>query len=101
MENLERQFHHEMLDIYRKASEQCNYQATRFLQLVNNLGGINAARALLHSSGLSEGFIALWERKRLDLTMEALILKSPWRDLFTQEKLEIARKRLQDLGFET
>ena len=30
--------------------------------------------------------------------MEALVLKSPWRDLFTDAELAIAKKRLDDLA---
>lgn len=36
---LEIDFHKEMIDIYRKAKEECGYNATRFLQMVPNDGG--------------------------------------------------------------
>ncbi len=39
------------------------------------------------------------EYGRLDLTVEAVVLQKPWRDLFTAEELATARKRLQDLGY--
>ena len=32
--------------------------------------GLETARILLHASSVSEGYVALWERKRLDLTVE-------------------------------
>ena len=96
---LEDQFHDAMISIYKRAKSECNYNATRFLQMVNELGGLRAARSLLHAPGLSEGFTALWERKRLDLTMEALILKQPWKALFSEEELGVARKRLSDLSY--
>ena len=49
--------------------------------------------------GYSEGLTALWERGRLDITMEALVLKKPWTELFTEEDLSVARKRLYELGY--
>ncbi|MFX0195965.1 MAG: hypothetical protein ACFFCW_07570 [Candidatus Hodarchaeota archaeon] len=100
MRDLENMFHHAMLSIYERAKHECGYNATRFLQMVNERGGLQAAKVLLQSP-LSEGFIALWERQRLDLTMEALIQSSTWKALFTKEELEIARKRLQEAGYET
>jgi hypothetical protein len=99
MGDLEMQFHEEMLSIYRRALEECAYNATRFLQLVTTQGGLQAAKTLLHATGLSDGFVALWQHGRLDLTMEALVLKPPWSNLFTEEELGIARKRLEDLEY--
>lgn len=87
---LENQFHGAMLSIYKRAKIECGYNATRFLQMVNEHGGLEAAKILLHNKDLSEGFVALWERGRLDLTMEALILKPPWKELFTKEEREIS-----------
>jgi hypothetical protein len=55
---------------------------------------------LLHSITVSEGYTALWERGRLDLTVEALILEPQWHELFTEEEREIARKRLRDYGYD-
>jgi len=98
-QDLKRQFHNMMLSIYERAKSECNYNATRFLQMVNEQGGLEAAKTLLNSSRLSEGLIALWECKRLDISMEATILKEPWNTLFTKEELEIAKKRLEELGY--
>ena len=40
------------------------------------------------------------ERKRLDLTAEAVIVEeTKWHPLFTAEELEICRKRLRDYGY--
>jgi hypothetical protein len=91
-------FHDEMLDIYRRAKTECSYNAARFLHMVSESGGLNAARSLLAAPGVSDGFVALWKCGRLDLTVEALVLKSEWRELFTDTELAVARKRLKDLG---
>ncbi len=99
-DHLKLQFHEEMLSIYRKANFECGYNATRFLQMVNKQGGLRAAKTLLNAGGYSEGLTALWERGRLDITMEALVLKKPWTELFTKEELSVARKRLNELGYQ-
>ncbi len=97
--SIEGKFHNEMIQIYEKAKQECGYNATRFFQMVTELGGVQAARSLLRSNALSDGLVELWERGRLDLTMEALVLRPPWKILFTSEELATAEKRLRDLGY--
>lgn len=57
---------------------EAGYKASRFLSMVTDQGGYETARTLLHASAVSEGYTALWERKRLDLTVEAMILNPEW-----------------------
>lgn len=92
-------FHNEMISIYLKAKTICKYNATRFLQMVSEQGGLAAAKSLLHSGGFSDGLVALYECGRLDITMEALVLQAPWSKLFTEEELSIAKDRLNKLGY--
>ncbi|HST52350.1 MAG TPA: hypothetical protein VLJ61_10110 [Pyrinomonadaceae bacterium] len=98
---LEQRFHSAMLDIYRRAKSEVGYNASRFLSMVSDQGGYEAARTLLHAPKVSDGYTALWERKRLDLTVEALILKSEWHDLFSNAERDIARRRLIEYGYDT
>ncbi len=67
--------------------------------MVTEQGGLQAAKTLLRTNALSDGLVELWRRGRLDLTMEALILRSPWKTLFTEEELAIAAERLRELGY--
>mgnify|MGYP001823559594 CR=1 FL=1 len=98
-EDLELKFHRRMLQIYEQARSECGYTARRFHTMVTNQGGFQAAKALLSSSTYSEGLTRLWEEGRLDISMEATVLKHPWRELFTDEDLNAARKKLIALGF--
>jgi hypothetical protein len=94
--NLEERFDAAMMDIYRRAKSEANYSATRFFQMLTEHRGLGTARILLHTETVSEGYTALWERGRLDLTVEALIHDHlEYRSLFTTEELETARQRLQ------
>lgn len=52
---LEQEFHERMLDIYRIAKRDLSYNATRFLQMVTDQGGVAAARQLISGSA-SDGF---------------------------------------------
>ncbi len=97
---IEKKFDAAMMGIYRRALDETNYRATRFLQMLHEHGGLSTAQILLHTVNVSEGYTALWKRKRLDLTVEAMILNPEWDNLFTDEEREIARKRLKDYEYD-
>jgi hypothetical protein len=99
MENYELIFHEEMLGIYEKAKKECGYNATRFLQMVQEKGGLKAAKQWLSTDTPQEGLFKLWELSRLDLSMERLVLRKQFRKLFTDQELAIARKRLHNLHY--
>jgi len=44
---------------------------------------------------LPDGFAELWQRDRLDLTMESMVVRPPWNTLFTEAVLKVARERLE------
>lgn len=99
MDEIERQFHRAMVSIYETAKRELSYNATRFLQMISQQGGLPTARQLLWSNAPSEGFTALWERGRLELTVEALVLRDEFASLFTDEDRQQARRRLEDYGW--
>lgn len=99
MTDLEMRFHERMLELYRKAKDECGYNAIRFLQMAIELGGVQAAKALLRAPGYSDGFTTLWERGHLDLSMEAVVIQDPWRELFSAKELATAERRLRELGY--
>lgn len=96
---LEAAFNDAMLDIYRRAKSEAHYTATRFRGMVVERGGVKTARYLLHAATVSDGYTALWERERLDLSVEALILEPKWRALFSDAERQIAVTRLREYGF--
>ena len=78
----------------------CRRTSSRKLSVVNLLKSAEvAALTLLASPTVSDGFAALWQCGRLDLTVEALVLRPPWSALFTEQELTTARKRLTELGY--
>ncbi len=91
-----------MMDIYHRARAEAKYNATRYLRMLGQHGGLENARILLLSTTVSEGYAVLWERGQLDLTVEAMILDQPqWHQLFSAEELEIARRRLREYDYES
>jgi hypothetical protein len=100
MDDIESRFHEAMLDVYRRAKAEAGYNAGYFLQMVVERGGLPTARYLLNTSEVSEGYKALWERKRLDLTVEAVMLEPQWQTLFTERERQVAADRLRQYGYE-
>ena len=97
---LEIEFHEAMLNIYRTAKSEAGYNAQRFLQMVVDHGGIEAAKMLINSRTVSEGYTALWERGRLDLTVEAIVLETKkYHPLFTPDELQVCAERLKEYKY--
>ena len=96
---LEKAFHHDMLRIYQRAKEECGYNAARFFQMIANYGGLKTAQKLLAMPTPSDGFVELWKFRRLDLSMENLVLNPKYRSLFSQQEIETAKERLNAYGF--
>lgn len=93
--DVEKAFASAMRDVYVvKAKQEAGYNATYFVGMLADLGPRETARRLVLSEKPSEGFTALWERGRLDLTVEAVVLQDRFRSLFADEELEAAERRL-------
>jgi hypothetical protein len=99
MNQQQAEFHEAMVNVYRLAKVECNYDATRFIQMVAAHGGLETAHRLLSDPNLQTGFVELWQCGRLDLTVEFLVLQPKWRDLFTDAECQNARQRLIAHGF--
>jgi hypothetical protein len=77
MNELERKWNRVMVSIYETAKRELGYNASRFIQMVSEQGGVNAARQLVPSDRPSDVFTFLWEHRRLDLTVEAHMHRLP------------------------
>ena len=57
------------------------------------------ARRCLSGNRISDGFNALADKKRLDLSLEALVVDKRFTSLFTDEEANNALMRLLDAGY--
>src|SRR4051812_10169951 len=100
MGDLLAQFDGAMFEIYRRAKSEAHYPANTFLKMLTENGGLATAKYLINAPKPSDGYTALYERKRLDLTVEAAVVESlRWHTLFTREELDRARTRLLAYGY--
>lgn len=89
-----------MMEIYVRAKAEVNYTASIFHRMLSDRGGLATAKHLINDLKPSDGYTALWERGRLDLTVEAVVTDNPkWHPLFEPHELARARKRLSDYGY--
>jgi hypothetical protein len=87
-----------MRGLYDEALKE-GYQASYFLQMLFERGGLATAKTLINSNMPSDGFTKLWELDRLDLSVEALVLDPEWRELFTSNERRCSQRRLEDYGY--
>jgi hypothetical protein len=100
MAEVRKEFDQAMFTIYRRAKSEANYNATIFLNMLSSKGGLPTAKHLINAERPSDGYTHLYERGRLDLTVEAMVVEnSHWHELFTEDELVKARKRLQAYGY--
>jgi len=92
---LEAEFDAAMMEIYIRAKAEAGYTASIFHRMLVQQRGLATAKQLINDPNISQGYTALWERGRLDLTVEAIVTDNPkWHTLFTVEELSRARQRL-------
>ena len=87
-----------MLSIDATAAKH-GYHPSYFLRMVHELGRVRAAKQLLSKDDPQSGLARLWELGLLDNSMEALVLQGQWQDLFSEDDLQEARKRLEYYGY--
>lgn len=101
MGQIENKFNEDMKNIYFTAKRDIGYIATLFMQLVSQKGGLLAAKQLIAKEGGTYGFEVLWENRRLDLSVEALVLKPEYESLFSDEERKLSKNRLEEYGYDT
>jgi hypothetical protein len=95
--SLEDEFHLAMIHVCAFAKKYGF--GTIFRQMVTEHGGVNAAKRLLAADEVQSGFTRLYELKRLDMSMEAHVMQEQFQSLFTTSEIEVARRRLDEVGF--
>jgi hypothetical protein len=88
-----------MINAYYLLGEETGYRPQSFLNSVNRHGGVEAARRLLRSSEPQEELDMLLKMHRLDISVEAFVLKPEYASLFSDDEREIARSRLRSRGY--
>lgn len=89
-----------MLGIYQRSLRDTGVNHALFHQMIMDRGAHATALHLVHAPKPSDGYTDLFLKKRLDLTVEALVLETKWQPIFTDETRRLARKRLAEYHFD-
>lgn len=86
-------FEQKMRDSIAAARRDLNWSPSGWQQLIRVYGGIGAAKRLL-AQPISPGLTRLFMAERLDLSVEALVVRPRYAELFTDGEIATARRRL-------
>ena len=95
---LEHHFHEDMVALCYSLREE-GYWPASFYRSVVEIGGLRAAKRLLHSVNYTEGFLRLEAMGLLAWSIESHSLFPWYRELFTDEELDVASSRLMAFRF--
>lgn len=87
-------------EVHRRANKECGYPADVLWSMYEEHGGVETARQLLAPGQPPKGFDILVKCGCPEITVEAQVLKKPWRKLFTEKELRVARGRLESRGYD-
>lgn len=82
-----------------KVAEELGYRPHRFKGMLNADGGYQTVNKILASGKPSDGFTRLLELRRIDLTCEAIIVESKWRQYFDEDLVARAEHLLRQVGY--
>lgn len=99
MRQIELDLFNDMVNLYREVDKQCNYKQMGFLQTLQVNGAIETVKELINRSDITDWFKRLLECNRLDLSVEALVVKDKYDELFTVAEKKICLKRLKEYGY--
>lgn len=96
--NLEQQ----LMTAFRAAIRECEdigYHPGYFINMLADEGARTTAIRLVMKDTVPAGYETLHRKGRLDLSVEAIILREPYNRLFPQEVLTKATSRLNEYGY--
>lgn len=99
MNTLEQQLQQELIHTVEQHNLVCGWNPARFLQSVNQYGAVSVLRRMLAQGKTSESFERLAEQGRLELSIEALIVKKQYAPLFTDKEVNACFDSLCQYGY--
>jgi hypothetical protein len=66
---------------------------------LDEYGAVAMTHRHLKSKFASASFTRLWEMGRLEISIEAIVLRREFRQLYSDEELRVARERLSNKGY--
>jgi len=93
--DLQEQFARDLRAACRESAQICGYFPGEVLGRAANVGAVEAARRLLRDTSPGYYFRSLCGQRRLDLSVEAQVLRPEYQPLFTPEEVNTATERMR------
>ena len=100
LEQLKKELRERYISTYNEC-KKFKYIPRAFLDMVvSNEDIVEVTRRLVHKDGGTSGFTTLYENKKMDLSVEKIILEPRYRELFTREDWQAAYLRLKQFEYD-
>ena len=99
MGQLEKKLQEAVIKNCEKAEKECGCKMTRLIQTIERFGIVRTAQEIIKKGRTSDCFERLVEDKRVELTMEAELVKGKYADLFTDEEVNACYDLLCENGY--
>lgn len=96
---LEKKLQQEVIKNCEVAEKEYGCKMTRFLQTIDKFGIVRTAQEIFRKGRTSDCFNKLAEAGQLELTMEAIIVKGEYAELFTDEQVNYCYELLCENGY--
>ena len=96
---LEKKLQQEVIKKCTVAEKEYGCKMTRFLQTMEKFGIVRTAQEIFRKGRTSDCFNKLAEAGHLELTMEAIIVKGEYAELFTDEQVNYCYELLCENGY--
>lgn len=97
---LAQQFQESLLATCQQAQVQVpRCQLTRLMQTIQQRGGVETVQELCRRGQYSDGFTALEQAGRLDLSLEAVVIQEKFGQLFTDDQVNACYDALVEGGY--
>jgi len=74
------------------------YKPQYLINMISKYGVINAVKRLVLNPSISQGLERLKKEDALHLSLESIVLEPEWKNIFTENERNIARKKLEYLN---
>lgn len=82
-----------------EAKRDLGYDPKQFIGMLNADGGYATVSKLVGGKNPSDGFTKLWQKGRLDLSVEALVLETEWIQFFDEQLVKHAERKLKAVEY--
>ena len=96
LSELANKFHAALEQTNELAKKHCNHNPKRIVIMMAQYGAVETAKRLMAGNPSTSGYLVAAGCGRLDITIEATMLKPEFAPLFTEAELNEVRRRLPE-----